>query len=141
APASRTWSSNARLRMAEAMRPDDPLDDLRARITATQEAARRLAGEAQHAAREAAAGGVPPQGWAAPQDHAVRQEEAQALVALLQTLRELVPAELQAQLTEAVRQVLLLLRALIDWWVERLEHGPEMRERARREGPQDIPIA
>ena len=127
--------------MAEAMRPDDPLDDLRARITATQEAAQRLAGEARHASREAAAGRVPPQGWAASQDHAARQEEAQALVTLLQSLRELVPAELQAQLTEVIRQVLLLLRALIDWWVEQLEQRPEMRERDRREGPQDIPIA
>ena len=129
------------MRGAETMSPDDPLDDLRTRITATQEAAQRLAGEARHAAREAAAGRVPPQGWAAPQEHAARQEEAQALVALLQALRELVPAELQAQLTEVVRQVLLLLRALIDWWVEQLEQPPEMRGRDRREGPQDIPIA
>jgi len=127
--------------MVEAMRPDDPFDDLRARITATQEAAQRLAGEARHAARETAAGRVPPQGWAAPQDHAARHEEAQALVALLGALRELVPAELQAQLTEVVRQVLLLLRALIDWWVEQLEQRPQMHERDRREGPQDIPIA
>ena len=127
--------------MADTVRGDDPLGDLRARITATHEAAQRLAGEAQHAAREAASGHVPPQGWAAPQDRAARQEEAQALVALLQALRELVPAELQAQLTEVIRQVLLLLRALIDWWVDHLEQGPEAREHGRRDGPQDIPIA
>lgn len=127
--------------MADALHGDDPLGDLRARISATHEAAQRLAGEAQHAAGEAAAGHVPPQGWAAPQDRAARQEEAQALVALLQALRELVPAELQAQLTEVVRQVLLLLRALIDWWVDHLEQGPEVPERGRREGPRDIPIA
>jgi hypothetical protein len=127
--------------MAEATPTGDPLGDLRARIAATQEAAQRLAGEAQQAAREAASGRVPPQGWAAPQDRAARQEEAQALVALLQALRELVPAELQAQLTEVIRQVLLLLRALIDWWVDQLEQRPEAGRPDRREGPQDIPIA
>ena len=120
---------------------DDPLGDLRARITATQEAAQRLAAEAQEAAREAASGRVPPQGWAASQDRAERQEEAQALVALLQALRELVPAELQAQLTEVVRQVLLLLRALIDWWVDQLEQRPQPGPRDPRERPEDIPIA
>jgi len=127
--------------MTEPQGGADALGDLRARITATQEAAERLAGEAQRAARAAAGGGVPPQGWAAPQDRAARQEEAQALIALLHTLRELVPAELQAQLTEVIRQVLLLLRALIDWWVEQLEAGPEPPGRGRGEGPQDIPIA
>jgi hypothetical protein len=120
---------------------EDALGDLRARISATQEAAERLAGEAQRAARAASGGRVPPQGWAAPQDRAARQEEAQALLALLQALRELVPAELQAQLTEVVRQVLLLLRALIDWWVEQLEANPRPPGRRPGEGPQDIPIA
>ena len=123
------------------MTGDEPLGDLRARITATQAAAERLAGEAQRAASAAASGRVPPQGWAAPQDRAARQEEAQALVALLQALREVVPAELQAQLTEVIRQVLLLLRALIDWWVEQLEQRPERRGSERSDGPQDIPIA
>jgi hypothetical protein len=127
--------------MADVTHGDDPLGDLRARISATHEAAQRLAGEAQRAAGEAAAGRVPPQGWAAAQDRAARQEEAQALIALLQALRELVPAELQAQLTEVVRQVLMLLRALIDWWVDHLEQGPDTRERGPGEGPQDIPIA
>ena len=67
-------------------RYDDPLDDLRERISATQEAAQRLAGE-QHAARSGRA--VRPQGWARRGPR--RRDEAQALVALLQALRELVP--------------------------------------------------
>jgi hypothetical protein len=119
----------------------DPLAELRERLSATQRAAERLAGEAQDAARAAAGGRVPPQGWASPADRAARQEEAQALVALLQTLRELLPAELQVQLTDVIRQVLLLLRAIIDWWVERLEPGAEGPGARRPDGPQDIPIA
>ncbi len=106
----------------------DPLEDLRARLGATQAAAERLAGEAAGAAGRAAGGGVPPQGWATPQDRTARQEEAQALVVLLQALRDVVPPELQAQVSEVIRQVLLLLRAIIDFWVARLD--PEAREAA-----------
>jgi signal transduction histidine kinase len=84
------------------MAPPDPLAELRERVQAAQEAAERLAGEARHETRD----------------------ELEALVGLLRTLRELVPAELQQQLTETIRQVLLLVRALIDFWVERLEAPP-----------------
>jgi hypothetical protein len=120
----------------------DPLDELRERLGATQAAAERLAGEAAGALHAAAEGRVPPQGWAVPEDRAARQEEAQAVLALLQGLRDLVPAELQAQLTEVIRQVLLLLRALIDWWVERLD--PERRRPEPAGGEdrvQEIPIS
>ncbi|HYF27132.1 MAG TPA: hypothetical protein VD931_15420 [Baekduia sp.] len=89
----------------------DPLDELRDRLRDTRQAAERLAGS------------VPPQGWATPQDADETQREAQALLALLQGLRDLVPPELQEQLREVVRQVLLLVRAVVDWWVERLEPG------------------
>jgi hypothetical protein len=121
----------------------DPLEDLRARLSATQAAAERLAGEAAGAAGRAAGGGVPPQGWATPQDRTARQEEAQALVILLQALRDVVPPELQAQVSEVIRQVLLLLRAVIDFWVARLD--PEGREAAAAAHPgqqrfEDIPI-
>jgi hypothetical protein len=92
------------------MPTDDPLDALRERIRATQEAAERLAGEASasapHAEREQTA------------------QEAQALVALLHTLRDVVPPELWAQIRDLIRQLLLLIRALIDWWVDRIETGP-----------------
>ena len=95
------------------MAPPDPLTELRERVQAAQEAAERLAGEARHETRD----------------------ELEALVGLLRTLRELVPAELQQQLTETIRQVLLLVRALIDFWVERLEAPrPEAVE------VEDIPV-
>ena len=122
--------------------PRDPLGELRERLGATQAAAERLAGEAAGAMRAAAEGRVPPQGWAVPEDRAARQEEAQAVLALLAALRELIPPELQAQLTEVIRQVLLLVRALVDWWVERLD--PEQPRPAAGPGEdrlQDIPIA
>ena len=85
------------------MAPPDPLSELRDRVHAAQAAAERLAGEAREWPRREAA------------------DELDALVALLRTLRELVPPELQQQVTEVIRQVLLLVRAVIDYWVERLE--------------------
>jgi DNA-binding HxlR family transcriptional regulator len=47
--------------------------------------------------------------------------EVEALAQLITLLRELVPPELQAQLTELIRQLLLLVRALVDWWTDRLD--------------------
>jgi hypothetical protein len=85
------------------MPPADPLTDLRDRVHAAQAAAERLAGEAREWPRREAA------------------DELDALVALLRTLRELVPAELQGQVTEVIRQVLLLVRAVVDYWVDRLD--------------------
>jgi hypothetical protein len=65
------------------------------------------------------------------------RDELDALVGLLRAVRELVPPELQQQVSDVIRQILLLLRAVIDFWVERLE--------APREGGggvevQDIPV-
>ena len=94
------------------MAPPDPLAELRDRVYAAQAAAERLAGEARTHARE-----LP---------HETR-DELDALVGLLRALRELVPPELQQQLSEVIRQILLLLRAVIDFWVERLEAPPEAR--------------
>jgi hypothetical protein len=109
----------------------DPVDDLRDRLRATREAAERLARD------------VPPQGWASPKDREATASEIQALVALLQSLRDVVPEELWEQVREVVRQLLLLVRAILDLVVERLDEGPRPAEAAARRGPpvQDIPIA
>ncbi len=117
---------------------DDPLDELRSRIRETQDAAQRLAGEAASARSQQ----TPPAGWASPDDHARRTSEVQALAALLESLRDLIPDDLREQFRELVRQVLLLVRALIDWWVERIEVGAVTADLQPR-GPvvQDIPIA
>jgi len=89
------------------MAPADPLTELRERVHAAQAAAERLAGDARSQAREL------------PRHDA--RDELDALVGLLRALRELVPPELQQQVSEAIRQVLLLLRAIIDFWVEQLD--------------------
>ena len=113
--------------------PDpDPIriDELRARLRETQEAAQRLADE----------------GWAGsdspPRDQAAAADEIHALVAILRTLRDAVPDDLWEQIREIARQLLILLRALLDLLVERM--GAEDPARAPRSGGptlQDIPIA
>ncbi len=105
------------------MAPADPLSELRERVHAAQAAAERLAGEARQHASE-----LPPRPEA--------RDELDALVALLRALRELVPPELQQQLSDVIRNVLLLLRALIDYWVARLD-----APRPAAVEVQDIPIA
>ena len=103
--------------MTDPAAPTDPLAELRDRLRATTEAAARLAAEAAAARAQE----VPPAGWASPDDHAARQHELQALVALVEALRDLVPDELKAQVRDVLRQLLLLVRELVDWWVERIE--------------------
>ena len=106
----------------------DPLDDLRERVRATTEAAERIMREQ-----------VPPKGWAAPPPAGAGDatSEMQALVSLLESLRDMLPPELRTQVTELVRQLLLVIRALIDFLVDRLEHGP----RGGEPEVEDIPIS
>lgn len=47
-----------------------------------------------------------------------------ALVALFEALRAIVPRELSDQLYALLREALLTLRALIDWYLERLDAPP-----------------
>ena len=51
-----------------------------------------------------------------------------ALFVLLDTLRHAAPAELQERTTTLIREVLLTLRSLIDWYLERLD-GPAEKPR------------
>jgi hypothetical protein len=44
-----------------------------------------------------------------------------SLIALLEALRGIVPSELERQFSALLREVLLTLRALIDWYLERLD--------------------
>ena len=119
----------------------DPLDELAQRVRAAQEAAERIAAEAVAgaAAGRERAEGPPPGAHAGPQpggSDGRRTAEAQALVALLELGRGLVPPELRRALADLVRELLLLVRALIDWYLERAE--------LRRRGPaevEDIPIS
>jgi hypothetical protein len=67
----------------------------------------------------------PPQG---------RALDPAALFVVLDAVRRAVPRELEAQVTNLIRDFLLTLRSLIDWYLERLD-------RPRREPEvEDIPI-
>jgi hypothetical protein len=121
---------------------EDALRRLEARLDRASEAAERLMAQAAGAA--AGSGGnpsggepgkPPPAGWQIPEDARAGATEVDPLVALAQALRDLVPPELQRRLVAAIRELLLALRALIDWY---LEHSERRREQAVE--VQDIPI-
>lgn len=66
-------------------------------------------------------GSVPPRGWEPPHEPG-QEADPEAVAQLLEQLLALVPDELRTRLTEALRQLLEAIRALIDWCVARLEH-------------------
>jgi hypothetical protein len=111
----------------------EALEALRERLQATQEAAQKLA---EDAARDR----PPPSGWDVPRSADRANEELDALVALVGSLRDLLPAELRAQLAELARQLLLFVRAALDWWIGRLETGDGATTRSGGDDVQDIPI-
>jgi hypothetical protein len=83
---------------------------------------------------------VPPAGWQQPAPDGGSPRgwtggEVDLLLGLLASLRNRIPPELQQRLADAVREVLLAVRALIDWYLERSE-----RHRAEPRQVQDIPI-
>jgi hypothetical protein len=124
--------------------PPDPLEVLAERVRHAQETAERLvreaSAEAQRAADETASQRStrrpPPRGYAVPEDERrSTTADLQALVALLDLGRTLVPPELREQIAELVREILLLVRAIVDWYIERIDQ--------RRKAPvevEDIPI-
>jgi hypothetical protein len=57
-----------------------------------------------------------------------------ALFVLLDGMRAAAPRELRDQVTNLIREFLLTLRSLIDWYLERLDQGP------REPKVEDIPI-
>ncbi len=125
----------------------ETLKRLEQRLDRASEAAERLLAEAAAAALnqgpppDPARRRPPPAGWQTPDPEpedagrANRRIESDLLVAAIQTLRDRIPPELQRRLAEALREVLVAVRALIDWYLERTE-------RRHREPPevQDIPI-
>jgi hypothetical protein len=107
-------------------------DDVRARY----EEAERLVREAQHAAEDAAAHTVPPRGWSVPGDDRTPPPfDLGQIAALIESLRGVVPSELTGQLTDALRELLIALRAVLDWYIARLE-PPE----PQTDDVQDIPV-
>lgn len=78
----------------------------------------------------------PPGGWQRPgADAAAGDEDGLArLLARLGVLGELAPPEVREHLAAALRELLLALRALIDWYLERSERQAQPVE------VRDIPI-
>jgi hypothetical protein len=109
--------------------PDEPdaLREVRDRLDDAHAAADRLVREAQRQA-ESTSGPpprppVPPRGWATAGDGGAAAPaglDPAALLALVELVRDAVPPELSQQLAEAVRDLLVALRALLDHAIERL---------------------
>lgn len=79
-------------------------------------------------------GTVPPRGWELPRDPE-QEQQPDSLAELVEQLLALVPDELRMRLTEALRQLLEAIRALIDWCAARLERGSSAEVEVH-----DIPI-
>jgi hypothetical protein len=115
---------------------EDALGRLEERLDRASQAAERLLADA---AERVTTPKPPPAGWQQPAEEpgtgSPLLADADLLLAVFGALRDRIPPDLQQRLAEAIREVLLALRALIDWYLERSERG--------RSGPaevQDIPI-
>jgi hypothetical protein len=88
------------------------------------------------AASQAGESETPAAGWQAPETESPSDgRDLELLLGIVRSVRDLIPAELQRRLAEALRELLLALRALIDWYLERAE-----RRRAEPAEVEDIPI-
>ncbi|MEA2169335.1 MAG: hypothetical protein QOF76_2635 [Solirubrobacteraceae bacterium] len=124
---------------------DNTVSALRGHVDAAHAAADKLVREASaraDAAYREKLGDVPEKGWDVGPDHQPPPEgpsELQVVVALLDAIRGSIPAELSQQLAEALRELLMAVRALIDWYLDRLERSPKADPGEDR--VQDIPIS
>jgi hypothetical protein len=106
------------------------------RLRAQYEEAERLVREAQQAAEAAAAREVPPAGWSVPgSEPRPPAFDLSQLTALVESLRGVLPPDLARQLADALRELLLAIRAVLDWYIVRLE-PPEPPD----DDVQDIPV-
>ena len=74
-------------------------------------------------------GAVPP-----PPQFGAPRFDLRPLFMLMEAVRRGLPRELEEQFTALIREILLTLRALIDWYLERLERRPSEPQ------VEDIPI-
>ena len=89
-------------------------------------AAERLVREAHEraeAAARAAAADAPPRGWQPPGAAAAPFPDLSSLAALLHAARGALPPELARQLADALRELLVALRAILDYSIARLERA------------------
>jgi len=107
----------------------DPLDAVRE--------AERLVREATERAEAAAGASVPPRGFEAPgpERGAGAFGDLSALAGLLELARGSLPPELSRQLAQALRELLIALRAVLDYSIDRLEPDEPVAVQV-----EDIPI-
>lgn len=121
---------------------DDPRGRLEQRLDRASEAAERLISEAAASAVRR----PPPAGWQRSESEPDAEpgsgnradrttSEIELLIQAVYAVRDRIPPELQHRLGLALREVLLALRALIDWYLERGHLPSEARSEV-----QDIPI-
>ena len=84
----------------------------------------------------------PPSGWQRPRlddgsdrDRWLDSDELELLLTVLAGVRDRIPPELRRRVAEAVRELLMALRALIDWYLERTDRPPQTSADV-----EDIPI-
>jgi hypothetical protein len=100
------------------------------------EDAERLIRAAQEAAEQAAASEPPPRGWEAPREGATSPfPDLSGLIALVDALKGTVPPELAQQLADALRELLLAIRTILDYSIAHLE-----RPRTEPVQVEDIPV-
>ena len=93
-------------------------------------------------ADEAASDRPPAAGWDVPRRAEDTREDLDAILGLLASLRDVLPPELLSQLADLVRQLLVFVRAVLDWWIERMEAEQAAGAAdADDGGVQDIPIS
>lgn len=106
--------------------PRAAFETMRGQVDAAQAAAERLVREAEAAARAHVAD-VPPHGWSSAGPSAqgggpgASVEALRAILGLLEAARAAIPPELLQQLAAALRELLVAVRALIDWYLKRLD--------------------
>jgi hypothetical protein len=100
----------------------------------------REASKRAEEAANAAAASTPPNGWSGGEERAGGTDSAfpdvTALLALVEGLRGSLPPELARQLADALRELLIAIRAVLDYTIERLDRPPGGGER----DVEDIPI-
>jgi hypothetical protein len=111
--------------------PRDALRRLEQRLTSASDAAERLIAEAARTAKP------PPAGWQAPADQERRGGDFEVLLQAVHAVRELIPPDVLARLAAALKELLLAIRALIDWYLERIDR----RRASEVSEAEDIPIS
>jgi hypothetical protein len=109
----------------------DPMDAVREAERLVREATER----AEAIAREGAARETPPRGYEVPRPGAPAFPDLSALNGLLELARGSMPPELSRQLAQALRELLIALRAVLDYSIDRLAAAEQAAPQV-----EDIPI-